>query len=128
MKQSYIIALTEALYSNLDVDSTLKRAEQLMIKKGHARLWPAVLRGVVYEMERRNKIDTPQVTVATKVMDDNESLTKALALLGADISSDYIVSSDDTLIGCFIVRYRDRMLDLSYRRALTDLYQKITKS
>ena len=128
MKQSYIIALTEALYSNLDVDSTLKRAEQLMIKKGHARLWPAVLRGVVYEMERRNKIDTPQVTVATKVMDDNESLTKALALLGADISSDYIVSSDDTLIGGFIVRYRDRMLDLSYRRALTDLYQKITKS
>ena len=131
MKQSYITALTDALNKNIDVDSVLKRTEQLMIKKGHSRLWPAVLRGVIREMERRNQINTPQVIVATKTAETvlkDERLTKALTSVGADALSTYNVSVDNTLIGGFVVRYRDRMLDVSYKRALTDLYHKVTKS
>lgn len=128
MKQAYIVALSDALLKGVEIDSVLNSTKQLLIKKGHGRLWPVVLRGVLRELERRNRAHTPQVIVASEGAEKNEQLSKALAAVGADASSPYQVSVDSTLIGGFIVRYRDQMLDASYKKALTDLYRKVTKS
>lgn len=127
MKKAYIIALSDALLKGIEIDSVLSSTKQLLIKKGHGRLWPVILRGVLRELERRNHSDIPQITVATGTAEKNERLIKALAAVGADTSSPYQVSVDTTLIGGFIVRYRDQILDASYKKALTDLYRKITK-
>jgi len=53
MKQAYITALTDSLLATENVDEVLVRTKELLAQKGHGRLWPAVLRGVVVELEKR---------------------------------------------------------------------------
>ena len=128
IKQAYITALTDTLLKDIEIDSVLKSTKQLLIKKGHGRLWSAVLNGTLLELERRNNLNTPQVTVANITTEKNERLIKALEMIGAEVSTTYQVSVDDTIIGGFIVRYRDRIFDASYKRVLIDLYRKVAKS
>ncbi len=128
MKKAYIIALADSLLTGGEIDGVLSNAKQLLIKKGYGRLWPVVLRGALRELERRSHLNTPQVKVAIGTAEKNERLIKALVAVGADASSPYQVSVDSTLIGGFIVRYRDQMFDASYKKALIDLYRKVTKS
>ena len=127
MKQAYINALTESLLSKTEFESALRNTHDLLIKKGHGRLWLAILRGVIKEIEKRNRKNTPQVIVSSDDLKQNEALIKALKEVGAT-TTDYNTSVDSTIIGGFIVRYRDLMVDASYKRALTDLYRRIIKS
>jgi F0F1-type ATP synthase delta subunit len=127
MKQAYINALADALLSKTEFESALRNTHDLLIKKGHGRLWPAILRGVIKEIEKRNRQSTPQVIVSSEDTKQNEALIKALEAVGAT-TSDYDSKVDSTIIGGFIVRYRDLMVDASYKRALTDLYRRIIKS
>lgn len=126
MKQAYITAIVDTLLTTKDVETVLKNAMALLSKKGHTRLWPAVLRGVVREFEKRSVEAVPQVTVAKESAEQSEALKLALASLGATAAPPKTVV-DSTLIGGFLVQYQDRMIDASYKRALTDLYRKITK-
>lgn len=125
MKQAYITAIVDTLLTTKDVETVLKNASALLSKKGHARLWPAVLRGVVREFEKRSVEAVPQVVVAKEGALQSEALKQALATLGTNATPKTIV--DSSLIGGFLVQYQDRMIDASYKRALTDLYRKITK-
>lgn len=128
MKQAYVFALTDALLASTEVDKVLKSTKELLDKKGHGRLWSAVLRGAVQELEKRTRTNTPQVIISAKAVEKTEQLKKALTELGVDSSVDFETSVDETIIGGFIVRYKDRMLDASYKRALVDLYRRVTKS
>ena len=125
MKQAYITAIVDTLLTSKDVETVLKNAMALLSKKGHTRLWPAVLRGVVREFEKRSVEAVPQVMMAKESAEQSEALKQALATLGATAAPKTVV--DSTLIGGFLVQYQDRMIDASYKRALTDLYRKITK-
>ncbi len=127
MKQAYINALADALLSKTEFESALRNTHDLLVKKGHGRLWPAILRGVIREIEKRNFQNTPQVIVSSEDSKHNEALIKALKEVGAT-TSDYDTKVDSTIIGGFVVRYRDLMVDASYKRALTDLYRRIIKS
>jgi len=125
MKQAYITAIVDSLLTTKDVDAVLKNATALLQKKGHARLWPAVLRGVVRELEKRTVEAMPHVAVAKESVIASAALKQALAELGATATPTTVV--DNTLIGGFLVQYKDRMIDASYKRTLTDLYRKVTK-
>jgi F0F1-type ATP synthase delta subunit len=125
MKQAYITAIVDSLLTTKDVEVVLKNATALLSKKGHTRLWPAVLRGVVRELEKRTAEATPHVAVAKESVLQSEALKQALASLGAIGVPKTVV--DSSLIGGFLVQYQDRLIDASYKRALTDLYRKVTK-
>lgn len=127
MKQAYVTALTEALMTNSDTEMVLNNVQRVLIKKGHGRLWPAVLRGALRGIKRMNRANVPHVTVATKADEKITKIQAALVAVGSSASDTYEVSVDSTLIGGLVVRYRDKMYDASYKRALVDLYRKVTK-
>lgn len=127
MKQAYITALVNTLLEGKEVDAVLASTKQLLTKKGHERLWPAVLHGALRELEKRGRADVPQVTLAKEIEEKSVKISEALKALGVEAGAAYDVSVDDSLIGGFIVRYKDRMIDASYKRALVDLYRKVTK-
>ncbi len=125
MKKAYITAIVDSLLTAKDVDAVLKNATALLEKKGHTRLWPAVLRGVAREFEKRCVDAVPLVAVASEEFSQSEALKQALVTLGTNATPKTVI--DSSLIGGFLVQYQDRMIDASYKRALTDLYRKITK-
>lgn len=126
MKQAYITALTEALLNTKDVDGALESTQALLIKKGHVRLWPAVLKGVVRALEKFEREDTPRIIVAKESAKNSDALQKALATLAVTNKNEKM-EVDSSLIGGFVVQYKDKMVDASYKRALIDLYRKVTK-
>ena len=126
MKQAYITALTESLLATQNVDEVLVRTNALLAQKGHTRLWPAVLRGVLVELEKRANDATPEVTVAKEGVVDKAKLVEVLAALAVQTEEVKTVV-DPSLIGGFTVQYRDTVVDRSYKRALLDIYRKVTK-
>jgi F0F1-type ATP synthase delta subunit len=126
MKQAYITALTDSLLATENVDEVLVRTEALLAQKGHTRLWPAVLRGVVVELEKRVIDETPEVTVAKEGGLDKAKLAEVLAALKVQTEVVKTVV-DPSLIGGFTLQYRDTVVDKSYKRALLDIYRKVTK-
>lgn len=127
MKKAYIKALTDALLASTDVEAVLKSTKELLDKKGHQRLWLAVLQGTVQELEKRQRANLPEVIFANDLKPKTDKLTQVLTSLGAHTEA-YKTSVDSSLIGGFIVRYQDRLIDASYKKALIDLYYKVTQS
>jgi F0F1-type ATP synthase delta subunit len=127
MKQAYITAIVKTLLEGKEVESVLKSTKQLLAKKGHECLWPAILQGTLRELEKSGQDNVPQVTVAKDTKEQSSKILEALKTLGLEADATYDVSVDDSLIGGFIVRYKDRMIDASYKRALVDLYRNVTK-
>jgi F-type H+-transporting ATPase subunit delta len=127
MKQAYITALVNSLLEGKEVDSLLLSTKQLLAKKGHERLWPAILRGALRELERSGRANVPQVTLSKDSKETSAKLSEALKALGVEGDATYETKIDESLIGGFIVRYKDRMIDASYKKALVDLYRKVTK-
>ena len=126
MKQAYITALTSALLSTKDVESVLKSTYALLEEKGHLRLWPSVLKGVVRTLEKQEVGKIPQVTVATEGSLNVSELKKALTELSIEETETTTVV-DPSIIGGFIIQHQDKMLDRSYKRALVEIYRKVTK-
>ncbi len=126
MKQAYITALTEALLDTKDIDGALESTQALLAKKGHVRLWPSVLKGVIVALEKKETEDTPRIIVAKESAKDSEAIKAALLKLSIQNQPD-TVEVDSSLIGGFVVQYKDKMVDASYKRALIDLYRKVTK-
>lgn len=126
MKQAYITALTAALLNTKDIDGALGRAHALLVKKGHIKLWPVVLRGVEKALLKKEIDDTPRLIVAKESAKEGEAIKVALAKLSV-VTNTPKVEVDSSLIGGFVVQYKDRMVDHSYKRALIDLYRKVTK-
>lgn len=125
MKQAYITALLDSLRTTTDVDGTLSRTYSVLQKRGHIRLWPAILRGVLRELEAHTQADVAHVYVAKSTADVTAEIKQALASLGA--TDTYEQHIDDTLIGGYVVTYKDKILDASYKRKLVELYRRITK-
>jgi F0F1-type ATP synthase delta subunit len=127
MKQAYIIALVNSLLEGKEIDSVLANTKQLLTKKGHERLWSAILQGTLRELEKNGRKNVPQVILAKELKEKSGKIQEALKALGVEAASAFDVKIDESLIGGFIVRYKDRMIDASHKRALVDLYRKVTK-
>jgi len=128
MKDSYITAITEELLAGQDIDLVLKKAHSLISKKGHLRLWPLVLRGVVRELEKQELAKQPKVVVAKSESLNKEAIATSLKKLGLATDVTYKVKIDDTIIGGHILSHKDQMIDASFKRQLVELYQKTTRS
>jgi F0F1-type ATP synthase delta subunit len=126
MKQAYITALTSSLLATKDIEGVLKSTEALLKEKGHLRLWPSVLKGVVRALQKYEEDKTPQVTIASESSLDVVALKAALKELSLDTEVTRR-TVDPTLIGGFIIQHQDKMLDKSYKRALVEIYHQVTK-
>ncbi len=126
MKQAYITALTDSLLSTQNIDEVLSIFQKLIAGKGHSRLWPSVLRGAVVELEKRALREIPKVTVAKEGGIDSRALADAIAAVAATSEQVHTIV-DPAIIGGFTLQYKDKVVDKSYKRALLDIYRKVTK-
>jgi F0F1-type ATP synthase delta subunit len=125
MKQAYIKALIKTILTGTPVETALANTKVVLEKKGHQKLWGVVLKGLVRELEYALALSTPKIFLAK---DDAQALEKAKAAAKAISGSDESeVVIDESLIGGYIARTKDIQVDSSYKRALLDVYRKVTK-
>jgi F0F1-type ATP synthase delta subunit len=126
MKNAYVKALASSILAAVPVEEVLTNTKTLLVKRGHMRLWSQILRAAKRELEVKIKQRAPQVAVTKAGQAEDETIKSALATLGAEAEA-YTTTIDETLIGGFTARFGGSMIDASYKRALVNLYQKITK-
>jgi F0F1-type ATP synthase delta subunit len=126
MKEAYIIALTDALLSSTDTETVLVNTKAVLEKKGHMRLWPSVLKGTMQALNKRLSDSQPEVLVAKPGTAGDAMLKAALEAVGAESASHKEVV-DETIVGGFVLRFKDKLVDASYKRALLDMYRRVTK-
>ncbi len=127
MKRHYITAVRELLAAGQEPGHVISGLKKVLEDRGHTALLPAILRGVAREMEDGAKDTKPRVTVAKKgdEKSEREAIEKALASLKA--TDEFAIHYDENIIGGAIVEANHERVDMSYRRALINLYHSITK-
>lgn len=128
LKHSYVTALVDLLLSGVDFDTALKNTKDLLDSKGHGRLWPAILQGVVTELEKRVCRNMPQIKVSSKKDQESEKINTSLKDLGVDREKTHEIDHDSFLIGGYILHSNDNIIDASYKKVLLDLYHDVTKA
>lgn len=126
MKNAYVTALTESILTGTDIETALTRLRARLERQGHMRLYGQILKASARVLSAKLKETVPQVVVARLGQVSDEILRAAIARLGSTETA-YEQSVDETIVGGFIVRFKDHVLDASYKSRLLDLYRQITK-
>ncbi len=126
MKNAYVTALTQSILAGTDIETALTRLRARLERQGHLRLYGQILKASARVLEAKLKETVPQVVVAKTGAVNRETLMSAITRLSADQST-YEEQVDETIVGGFIVRFKDQVLDASYKRRLLDLYRQVTK-
>ncbi len=128
MREHYITAVLQLLAEGAAPAKVIDGLKRTLKTHDHLRLLPTILRGVLRHLENGNTKQGARVYVARE--DDVEKLTatikKHLATLGASESPLTVVSP--ALIGGVVVEHGNRRVDASYKRALTELYDRVTNA
>lgn len=126
MKNDYIKAVLELLAAGKDTQAVLQGLQKTLTQKGHMRLYAAVLRGVVRDLESGNAHKSiVYVASEADIQSEAVQITEALQTLGVTDEPQTLI--DSTIIGGVVVKNGTTVLDHSYKTALTNLYRAITK-
>lgn len=103
----------------------LRRLVSYAVKRGHKHLLPKIARAYERFVARENANRRVQV-IAAKEMSHEDALSlvraEGIETDGAQVS----VIVDPTLVGGAIMRTREERIDKSDRRALLELYHRVT--
>ncbi len=126
MTNYYIQATIEMFQSGIEADSVLKGLQRTLETKGHMRLHVAVLRGVLRILE--TKTDSAQAIVSVAKESDVTALAEQIkaSLTTLNSEGEFTTKVDDTLIGGTVVECDSKVIDKSYKTALTNLYRATT--
>lgn len=107
-------------------DLVLANLRKELEKRGETKLYPQVLKEMVrtLEVEARKKRATITIARESDKKRLSKSIDRAITELGSP-ESNYII--DRTIIGGFIIRTRDSVLDRSYKHQLLSIYHEVTE-
>ncbi len=127
MKNHYIQATLQLIASGYAVETLLSRLQHTLQQKGHLKLYPAILRGVLRILETKQDSLRPVVTLAKESDKEKyaDQIRQALATLGAE--GDFSINTDPNITGGLVASYNNKVLDRSHKRALITLYHSITR-
>ncbi len=128
MKNNYIQATVELIKHGSKTKEVFEGLYKAMQKKQHLSLYPAVLRGVSRILETEQDKTLPWVMVAkeTDSVKHETQIHQSLSLVGAD--KDFVIKIDPNIIGGFIIKHNNKMIDRSYKSTLSNIYtSSITK-
>lgn len=125
MKQAYITTIIDLLQSGLSAADSLAKVKSVIEKRGHDRLWPSVLRGLLVELEQSKSQSIPKVVLAKEGSVSESDIKLALSAIGAP-TDHYETELNANIIGGVIATHNNRRLDKSYQTKLLELYQSIT--
>ena len=129
MKSDYVQALLASLQGGMSADAALQGLKSALQKKHHAKLFVPVLLEVVRVLEAEKGLHEAEVRVA-KEADLHilkSEINATLQILGATTDTTVKEIIDETIVGGFVATYNYREQDKSYKKALTSLYESITK-
>lgn len=119
----YAQALLGLLESGHDPAKVLARLDEVLARKGHAKLRPAILQQVSTRLARRGAASRIFVAAEGDAKEYAKEVQTLLKERGIDEAPD--VHIDTTLIGGFKLETTDVRIDKTYKRALIDLYRRI---
>lgn len=130
-KDEYAHALMLAL-KGVDEKEATKRAERfvaLLRRAGHIRLLPKILATYERTTAERARKDGVVVSVAKEADAHTyaNDIKKAAAELGASHEA-LTIRADETLVGGYSVKTRDKIIDRSFKRALLTIYHRAIAS
>lgn len=125
MKENYITAVLQELKQGTNPEEILTGLKRMLVKRGHERLYAAILRGVVRVLEAGGA-SAVTVTVASRNWYDTNrtSIAQTLSTLGADTEA--TILTDETIIGGYIAEARAQRVDHSHKSRLVQLYRSLT--
>lgn len=124
MKKAYVATIVSLILAGHPVGVVLPKLKVVMAKRGHEKLWSQVLRAARRELAVKLVRNTSTITVATAGALSAADVTAALESVGAKGESRVV--TDPSIIGGYTVKYKDQLIDKSYKRSLINLYQKLT--
>ncbi len=126
LQHDYTTAVFSLLEEGKDCDALLTSLKEQLKRKGHQKLLPAILKGLVREIEHRDHAQIPDVRVARAddAVTHKARITDLLKQL-TDVT-EYTVTVDDTLIGGVVVEHNNTIIDASHKKQLLSLYQSLT--
>ena len=125
MKKHYTEAALKMIQSGTDIDKVLEGLRKTLTRKGHTRLYSAVLRSIVRILETHH--DTGAVVVVAKDSDTTKLASDIDAILTElDAGKNFVTKIDQTIIGGVIVKNNNVVVDRSYKTKLTNIYRATT--
>ena len=124
MKQVYIHALLEVLESGVSIETALTNLRLVLNKRGHGKILPQILSGLMVELEKSTKNNVPKIILATAGTVSDADIKAALEKISAPVK-EWTTIIDPNIIGGLVATYNNKSLDQSYRTKLVDLYQAI---
>jgi F0F1-type ATP synthase delta subunit len=125
MIKDYVHAIKAALKSGQKPDVVLKNLEQVLARRGHSQLLGRILRTFERELGRGANHLEPTLVVAREKDAKSPLVTKLMKELSVESSPRIIV--DETVIGGAKLSLNHTEIDATYKTALINLYQAITK-
>lgn len=127
MKDRYITATLALLAEGESPEVVLRGLERALAARDHNKLLPIILRGVLRRLEGRVSVKGPQVVVVDAASYETQKavIQNHLQKLGA--ASAPTVAFDASLIGGAIVSNNYQRIDTTYKRALANLYARVTE-
>jgi F0F1-type ATP synthase delta subunit len=125
--RDYTQAVVSLIEDGREVGTVLQNLSKTLKARGHARLYPAILRDVERLLTTRRLRNEVVVTVGRA--DDAVRYTTDIEhdLAGAGLSTQYHIEVDPRIIGGFRVRSGSVVLDRTFKERLIALYRSIIK-
>lgn len=122
--KDYIDATYSLVEGGHDEGETLARLKAYLTKRGLAKLYPSVLRGLAEKFRRNAKTSRTKVIVARA--EDTKVHEADIVGVLAEIHGEHDVVVDENIIGGFIVKGKNERIDRSFKQKLLHVYHQLT--
>lgn len=113
IKEQYVKATATLVSEGADLEKTIGGMREVMARRGHLRLLPAVLKSLTTLLERRARDSAPRLTLARE----------ADAKLYTELAQGAQIVIDENIIGGYIYKNGNKKTDGSYRTKLLNWYK-----
>lgn len=122
----YITATISLINEGRDFGEVLTNLKRVLEERGHQKLYRGILHGLLKATERKVKSQKPLVFLARE-SDLKKLETEIKTQLSKIEASDFESTIDDTLIGGYVIKHNNKILDNSYKSRLVTLYRSLTE-
>lgn len=120
---NYAQPFYDALMQGVAYDIAHTRLKESMVRRGHIKLYPAVLRATEHLITVAAQKNIPKLTLARH--DDLDTLTQKITSHGIDPTSCQI-TVNPKIIGGYSLTHQNMRHDATHKNALYKAYQNIT--
>ena len=123
--KDYVHTTAITLTDEQHADHAIDALKKYLKRRGHAKFYPSILKGIKRELLEHTARNATKVTVArSQDITKFESEIKEI-LQTHNLLLTYSVIVDPTIIGGYIVRGKHTKIDHSYKMALFQKYQSL---